>query len=404
VITIKILLINHFPLTGSGSGVYTKNIADSLIKKGHEVCIIMPENMEVELLQNKIKIHPVYFKNGNNIKGELPFNFPCFTTHPRSTQTYYDLTEEQLSIYQNAFKKALEEEIETFHPDVIHAGHIWILPSIAADYNIPLVITAHGTDLIGYEKSERFRPFAIHSAKRADSIITISKENAQLVQQTFPFAKEKTLLIPNGYNSDVFYPEDINKKDFLKQLGITKEYKNIISFAGKFTYFKGIDILLKAAKIYENDDTLTLLAGDGQLFDEMTELAKKLNLKNIVFLKNRPHDILRKLYTIADVSLIPSRNEAFGLVVIEALACGAPVIGTNSGGIPDIINDKVGMLFEEENHEELARKIMDILNKKVSFNRAYNAKYAKEKYSQDNFSNNLIEIYQKAVKNNKIKE
>jgi len=218
VITIKILLMNHFPLTGSGSGVYTKNIADSLIKKGHEVCIIMPENTEVPLLQNKIKIHPVYFKNGNNIEGELPFNFPCFTTHPRSTQTYYDLTEEEFSIYQNAFKKALEEELKTFNPDVIHAGHIWILPSIAADYNIPLVITAHGTDLIGYNESERFRPFAVHAAKSADSIITISKENAQLVKQTFPFAEEKTLLIPNGYNSDVFYPENISKKDFLKQL------------------------------------------------------------------------------------------------------------------------------------------------------------------------------------------
>ena len=396
--------MNHFPLTGSGSGVYTKNIADSLIKKGHEVCIIFPENIEVPLTQDKIKMHPVYFKSGNNIQGEIPFNFPCFTTHPRSTQTYYDLTEEELKTYINAFKNALDEEIETFNPDVIHAGHIWILPSIAADYNIPLIITAHGTDLIGYEESERFRPYAENAAKHAESIITISEENSELVKKYFPFAKEKIKLIPNGYNSDVFYPESINKEDFLKQLGINKNYKNIVSFAGKFTYFKGIDILLKAAQIYEDDDTLTLLAGDGQLFDEMNKFAKELNLKNVVFLKNQPHDILRKLYSIADVSLIPSRNEAFGLVVIEALACGAPVIGTNSGGIPDIITKEVGMLIEEENYEELASKIKDILNQKVKFDRNTCANYAKEKYSQDNFTSILVHIYENGIKNNKIKE
>ena len=161
---------------------------------------------------------------------------------------------------------------------------------------------------------------------------------------------------------------------------------------------------IPSEKIYEDEDTLTLLAGDGELFDKMNKLAKELNLKNVVFLKNQPHDILRKLYSIADVSLIPSRNEAFGLVVIEALACGAPVIGTNSGGIPDIITKEVGMLIEEENYEELANKIKDILNQKVEFDRNTCSNYAKEKYSQDNFTSILVDIYENGIKNNKIKE
>ena len=58
----KILLINHFPLTGSGSGVYTQNIANSLLKKGHELCIIIPENEKFENIDKNIKIYPVYFK------------------------------------------------------------------------------------------------------------------------------------------------------------------------------------------------------------------------------------------------------------------------------------------------------------------------------------------------------
>lgn len=397
----KILLINHFPLTGSGSGVYTKNIAHSLIKKGHEVCIIMPENIKVQSNEDGIKIHPVYFKDKQKIDGALPFNFPCFTTHPRSTKTFYELTEEELNLYINAFKNAIEEEIETFQPDIIHAGHIWILPSIAANYNIPLIITAHGTDLIGYEESRTFRPWANHAVENASSIITISEENTELVNKCFPYAKEKTQLIPNGYNSDIIYYENIDKQEFLKQFGITKPYKKIVSFAGKFTHFKGIDLLLKAAKIYENEDTLTILAGDGELFNKMNELARTLNLQNIIFIGNQPHEILRKLYSIADVSLVPSRSEAFGLVVIEALACKTPVIGTNNGGIPDIINNEVGMLFEPENYKDLAYKVIQILSKEIQFDVEAIANYAKQTYSQDKFVGNLIEIYESALQKKK---
>ncbi len=391
----KILLLNHFPLTGSGSGVYTQNIANSLIKKGHKVSIIFPENQKIK--ENpKIKMHPVYFYNKEKLENQLPFNFPCFTTHPRSNKTFYELTQEELEKYINAFKKAIEEEIKTFKPDIIHAGHIWILPSIAKDYNIPLIITAHGTDLIGYQKSQRFRKYADKVIKKATKIITVSKENKKLVNTIFKDAKNKTILIPNGYNPDIFYIENVNKKEFLKKLKI-KEYKNIVSFAGKFTSLKGIDLILKAATIYENNETATIIAGDGELFKEMQNLSKKLNLKNIYFIGNKPQETLRKLYNIANVSLVPSRKEAFGLVVIEANSCGIPVIGTNEGGIKDLITKNTGLLFEKENYQELAQKISLILNEEIKFDRKYIASFTKSHYSQDIFTSSLITIYQNAI-------
>lgn len=389
----KILLINHFPLTGSGSGVYTENIANSLTKQGNDVCVIFPENQKPN--NYNFKTHPVYFTNDEKIEGAIGFNFPCFTTHPRSTKTFYDLTDEELNIYIDAFKEAIEEEIETFKPDIIHCGHIWLLADIAGSYNIPLIITAHGTDLIGYDKSEKIRKSAVSAAKKAKYIITISKENEKLVEEIYPFAK--TIRIPNGYNDEVFYKEELDKNEVLKELGINKSYKNIVSFAGKFTHFKGIDIILKAAKEYQNGDTATILAGNGELFEEMKELAKKLELNNIYFLGNKPHDVLRKLYNIADVSLVPSRKEAFGLVVIEAMACGAPVIGTNDGGIRDIITKDTGILINPEDEKALASNIKKILNKDIIFNRDLIAKYTKEKYAQDNFTKKLLDIYLKAI-------
>ena len=86
----KILLINHFPLAGSGSGTYTKNLAVSLARLGIQVTVILPENTEDFTPVPGIRLVPVYFtpEDGSEApEGALPFNFPCFTTHPRSTKT-----------------------------------------------------------------------------------------------------------------------------------------------------------------------------------------------------------------------------------------------------------------------------------------------------------------------------
>ena len=388
----RILLINHFPLTGSGSGVYTENIARSLKKYGHDVCIIFPDNQKTE--KYEFKTHPVYFNTE-----KIPFNFPCFTTHPRSTQTFYNLTKKELNIYINSFKEAIEEEIKTFKPDIIHVGHIWILADIAANYNIPIVITAHGTDIIGFTKSEKLKEYGISAAQKTKAIIAISNENRQNVEKSYPFVKNKTIIIPNGYNQDVFYKENFPKKAVLEEIGITKNYQKIVSFAGKFTKIKGIDVLLKAAQIYQNEDTLTILSGDGELFKEMISLSKKLNLKNIKFLGNQPHKTLNKIYNISDIAIVPSREESFGLVVIEAMATGTPVIGTKIGGIKDIINNKNGIFIEKDDDKDLAKNIIDVLSKKTTFDSEKIAEMAKENYSQDKFTKELIKIYKNIIKN-----
>lgn len=389
----RILIINHFPLAGSGSGVYTMNVAKSLRNKGNEVCIIMPENTLNYEKPEGIKLHPVFFKDKEEIDGQLPFNFPCFTTHPRSLLNFYDLTKEQMDMYISAFKNAIDEEVREFKPEIIHGQHIWILSSLGAGYDIPLVVTAHGTDLIGHNKSDKFHAYSNKAADEAKKIVTISENNNDLVLSTFKSAKGKTVLLKNGYDNNVFYPEKYDKKEVLKSLGIDKEYKNVVSFVGKLTEIKGVDVLLKAAKIYEDEDTLTLIAGNGELFDSLNNLAKELGLKNVKFLGNQNHQTLRSIYNIADVSTVPSRSEAFGLVAIEALACGVPVIGTNEGGIKDIITEDVGMLVEVDDHVTLAEDIKKILSKEKVFNRENVAEYAKNKYSQDTLIKELIDLY-----------
>lgn len=106
----KVLMVNHFPLEGSGSGTYTKNIAAHLTKQGHEVCAVFPENSPSADIPG-VRLIPVMFSakgaKRRTKKEHLPFNFPCFTTHPRSTTTFADLSSEEFAQYLAAFDAAI---------------------------------------------------------------------------------------------------------------------------------------------------------------------------------------------------------------------------------------------------------------------------------------------------------
>ena len=196
----------------------------------------------------------------------------------------------------------------------------------------------------------------------------------------------------------MFFKNDkIIKKDVLSSLGIDKDFTNIVSFVGKLTTFKGIDILLNAIKEYEDKDTITIIAGDGELREELEEQAKRLELKNVKFLGNQPQSKLNEIYNIAKCSCVPSRREPFGLVAAEAMLCGTPVIATNEGGLPDFVTPDVGILVERENPKELANAVSSIINNKVKFDSNHIAEKIKEKYSQDALIDEFITVYKNAL-------
>lgn len=200
----KVLLINHFPLEGSGSGTYTKNIALHLRKRGHEVAVIFPENQPFPMLPG-IQMHPVMFSKDKVQRDELPFNFPCFTTHPQSRTTFADLGVGKLTRYLTAFSAALRQALQEFHPDIIHAQHAWCLSWLASMCSLPLVITIHGTELMGCQKWPAFRSFAEEAVAGSIKVLAISADNRDLALEQFPMAADKLLLLPNGYNEDIFY-------------------------------------------------------------------------------------------------------------------------------------------------------------------------------------------------------
>ena len=393
----KILVINHSPFIGSGSGTYTMNIAKALKNKGETVKVITAANsLEMPDMED-IEVTRIFFKNKEHVEGELDFNVPCFDQYPTSDVVFYNLTNEQLYSYENEFRKVLEKEIKEFKPDVIHTQHIWIWSSIVTEYNVPVIITSHGSDMMGYDIDNSFYKYCMKAILGSNKIVTISKKNYEDIIQKFPIAKDKCVILKNGYDEKIFNLQNYNREEILKEFNINKKYENIVLFAGRLTENKGIDILLNSAKKYEDGNTLTIIAGGGGLLPELEKQVEDLELKDVVFVGDQSQENLSKLYNISDVLAAPSRVEGFGLVGIEALACGTPVIGTKEGGMSDFITEEYGDLVNIENSEMLYNSIIKVLNNKEKFDKNKLANYVKQNYSQDAVIGSLIKEYKKVL-------
>lgn len=475
----KILIVTAFPTEGAGSGALITTQAESYIKNGHEVEIITANNRT-----NFKKIPGVTYclvpftKEGDDpeiIEGQLPFNYFMFTTHTESTANFWNATNEEVELYCNKFREIIGREVKRFKPDIIHGQHNWITTNICSEFGLPVVVTVHGTDLMGFQRSlgeidkikaemaddpsaerkaelnkalEKYE-FYVQSAKESAhnslSAIVISEHQKELFQGLFPEEKDKAILIKNGYNPEKFHVMDSVDKDALFDSLVTnatpdgklpKEYDKLVLFVGKFADFKGIDVMLDAAKIYEEQgkakgmDIMTIIVGSGALDEPLRKQAKELNLQNTHFVGRKGPDVICPLQNLSDVSLIPSRNEPFGLVVIEGTACGHPVIGTNAGGIPDIMNitgkiikkepytekdaeddsilkpvegtdstykTPLGFLVPMEDAESLANATMRILEGKDTFDNKEIAEYTLNTYSQDVITKGLIDLFQNAI-------
>ena len=132
----RILILNHFPLEGSGSGVYTQNLAEQLSKMGHDVKVVVPEHEPIT--NDLIQVRSVIFRNGNNSQWEVPYNFPCFTTHPRSNNTLENLTQEEIQVYISTFQKFFSRKLRHLSR-ISSMPSIWILLLLCFKTGIPYI-------------------------------------------------------------------------------------------------------------------------------------------------------------------------------------------------------------------------------------------------------------------------
>ncbi len=397
----RVLLSNHFPLEGSGSGIYTQNVARELTHKGHQVLVIAPGHMEH--VGYPFEVRTILFTPTDHVNDggdRLPFNFPCFTTHPLSSTTFGDLNAEQRRRYVDAYCGITSEAVSSWRPDIIHAQHLWVSGYAAHMTNLPYVATAHGTDLMGMRRYEAWVPTALEGAAHASAVIAISKQVAEDTRSLYGIENDRLHLIMNGFNESIFRVFPVNRKELLGSYGITGEPTYVVSFIGKLTDFKGIDVLLKAAARYEDDlgDVVTLIVGDGELRGALEAQAMQLGLKGVYFLGHQDQSVVARILNAADVSIVPSRIEPFGLVAVEAMACGTPVVATNEGGLPDFVNEDVGTLVNVDDPEGLATSIMLELRGGTKGTKGrVAARYALEGFSWSIQVHAILELYSEVL-------
>jgi glycosyltransferase involved in cell wall biosynthesis len=397
----RVLLPNHFPLEGSGSGIYTQNVARELVKKGHEALAITPGHDEQTGFPFEVRTILFSPEEGRQFEAErLPFNFPCFTTHPLSTTTYADLDDDQRHRYIESFRSVIDSAVREWKPEVIHAQHLWVAPYAAMLTGTPYVVTAHGTDLMGFRKYEAWKSVALKGTRGAGTIIAVSKQVARDTIDLYGVEDEKVRLVWNGFDQDVFNVISVDRNEVLTQHDLAPDPQYIVSFVGKLTHFKGIDVLLNAAAIYERElgDVYTLIVGDGELREDLKAQTERLGLRGVYFLGHQAQPEVARIFNIADVSVVPSRVEPFGLVAVEAMACGTPVIATNEGGLPDFVNERVGALVDVDDPEQLAAKVVDEVKGEAKREKGpWTAAYAHKGFSWSSQVNKMIEIYEEVL-------
>ena len=242
--------------------------------------------------------------------------------------------------------------------DFIHAH--WLIPQgiVHAFCKKPYIVTGHGGD-VGELNGSVFHWLKSKCLKKAKAVTVVSKHLGAILKDKYGYAN--TSVISMGCNTSYFSP--INKVENYYSQGSQK----VILFVGRLAEKKGVPYLIQAM---QSVDARLVIIGKGPLEQECRSLVKELHLESKVhFPGPMPHTKLRAAYASADIFAAPSITaksgdvEGFGLVILEAMASGLPVIASNSGGIPDIIrHGENGLLAEEKNVSQLADCINELLH------------------------------------------
>ncbi|MEM0372237.1 MAG: glycosyltransferase [archaeon] len=194
------------------------------------------------------------------------------------------------------------------------------------------------------------RKYINYHYKKYDSIIVLSNAVKKTMTKEL---QEKCELIPTGVDTNALRPVPNARK----KLGL--DYENVYLYLGRLGFEKKIDVVIKAAKEFLGNDDVLLIAGKGPASDYLKELAEKLSLSSKVrFLGYVPEEKKSLYYSAADVFITASDTETLGLVVLEAMACGTPVVGADGMAVPESIRvGKNGFLFKPNDYRGLASVI-----------------------------------------------
>jgi len=397
----KVLVISHmYPSTFNEiGGVFVHEQVKALVAKGVEIQVVSPipwTPFPINYLSSK-------WENYSNIPERTIYEriniwYPHYITFPRAwffassgQRMYLGIKDIALKIYKE------------FQFDLIHA-HV-ALPdgfagmNIAQKYKRPLIITTHGQDfqqtIFKSKKSKKNIEKVINFSKKS---IVVSRKLKKIGEKYLQVNNDKMIVVPNGINMRDICTE--TSKNF-------KEYKGkkVILSVSHLIKIKGIDLNLKAiAKLEQKyTDIIYLIIGKGEEKKELEKLVNKLNLQDVViFIGEVPHYKVMEYMASCDIFSLPSWNEGFGIVYLEAMAHGKPVIGCEGEGIEDFVeHDKSGLLVKPKDVDSLVKALDFLLSNPTKAQEI--GKRARDlvlkNYTWEKNAKKTIEVYREVLNN-----
>ncbi|RLE81655.1 MAG: hypothetical protein DRJ36_01165, partial [Thermoprotei archaeon] len=282
--------------------------------------------------------------------------------------------------------------MEVVDPDIVHVHHAFTPISLASLVSAslsryPVILTNHSAYLYDYKyllKALGYMSFPLKLIiDKADRIIAVSKAAARFIRAFAP--STSITVIPNGVDTDRFRPE--GSRELRKAIGDGF----IVLYVGRLVQRKGVLRLINAMGMVARNipEVKLVIVGEGPLRMLIEKRVKELEVDKNVMLLGKVEDLkLPDLYRSADVLVMPSLyGESFGIVSLEAMASGLPVVATSTGGLKEIvINGVNGLLLRNARSESIAEKLIYLYRREdVRKNLSLNARrIAEERYSWDN--------------------
>lgn len=305
------------------------------------------------------------------------------------------------------------------HYDIVHS-HYW-MSGVAAEqlktvWKTPVVHMFHTLGMmknrIARSPEERESELRLEGERRvlemADQVVVATLAEQSQLEFLYHADTRKLRVVPPGVDLSRFYP--IQKDEAKAVIGVPPE-DQIILFVGRIEPLKGVDTLLHALAQIQSSKIenccphyLVIIGGDPEATQEsmtgemgrLQQLAGELGIKDLVlFLGKRSQDSLPYYYSAADVVVVPSHYESFGMVALEAMACGAPVIASQVGGLAFLVKDGVtGFVIPNNEPPLLADRLVDILsNKDMQMRLGQQGELEAKNYSWDQIAARIFSIY-----------
>jgi N-acetyl-alpha-D-glucosaminyl L-malate synthase BshA len=332
--------------TYGGSGVLATELGKALADKGHNIHFITYQQpVRLNTFHANIFYHEV------RVPTYPLFDYPPYETALASTMV-------DVIINNNV-------QLLHVHYAIPHASAAYMAKQILKKegIDIPVITTLHGTDITLVGRDKTYSPVVTFSMNESDAVTAVSKNLRDETYKNFKMEKEIEVI----YNFVDIKRFDRTPVTAFRQI-IAPNNERILLHASNFRKVKRVDDVVKVFEIVNKKIPCKLLfVGDGPERSHIEGLCRKIDAHGDIRFLGRQEQ-MEDILAISDLFLLPSEYESFGLVALEAMAAGVPVISTNAGGIPEInIDGETGFLSDVGDVENMSKNIIDIFSDEPTF-------------------------------------